>query len=593
MELIKVENLTFTYPGETKKALDNVSFSIQEGDFCLVFGKSGCGKTTLFRQLKRELAPHGEKCGNIYYKGKLQEELSDRDAAGKIGFVLQNPESQIVMDKVWHELAFGLENMGVPQKVIGSRVGEMANFFGIHQWFHKKTAELSGGQKQLLNLASVLLMQPELIILDEPTSQLDPIAAADFLSILKKLNRELGITILISEHRLEEVFPMADKVMIMEDGKLLMEDRPRNIGARLKEMHQAEELMLGLPSAMRIFHSFAKKDACPMTVREGRAYLQKNFHQRVTSVLQLDLKKRKMFGIDDTVETTSASLICREKDSWHGLRSQAVINKEQPVIQLKNLWFRYKKELPDVLSGAELNVYKGEIVSILGGNASGKTTLLSVIAGGAKAYRGTVCIQGKKIKEYKNGSLYRNNLALLPQDPKSVFVKQTVREDYHEIRKVMNLEKEVFAKKIEEISQLLQITHLLDKHPYDLSGGEQQKCALGKMLLLNPKILLLDEPTKGIDAASKYHLGELLQKLAKTGVTILMVTHDVEFSAEVSDRCGLFFDGNLTSVDTPVEFFKGNTFYTTAANRLSKRIYEDAITCEDVIALCKENGVRV
>ncbi len=588
MKLINVENLTFTYPNEASRALSNVSFSINEGDFCLVFGKSGCGKTTLFRQLKRELAPHGEKCGNIYYRGKLQEELSDREAAGKIGFVLQNPESQIVMDKVWHELAFGLENMGVSQKVIRSRVGEMANFFGIHQWFHKKTAELSGGQKQLLNLASVLLMQPELIILDEPTSQLDPIAAADFLSILKKLNRELGITILISEHRLEEVFPMADKVIIMEDGELLMEDSPRNIGARLKEIHQSEELMKGLPSAMRIFHSFAEKDACPMTVREGRAYLQKRFHQKITSISQLDVKNGAESATEDDVKIASVTGDCKKKNSVKGLR-----NSQQPVISLENVWFRYKKELPDVLSGTELDVYAGEIVSILGGNGSGKTTLLSVIAGGAKAYRGTVCIHGKKMKEYKNGSLYRNNLALLPQDPKTVFVKQTVREDYVEIRKVMTLGKEEFAKKIEEVASLLSITHLLDKHPYDLSGGEQQKCALGKMLLLNPKILLLDEPTKGIDAASKYHLGELLKKLAGTDVTVLMVTHDVEFSAEVSDRCGLFFDGNMTSLDTPVEFFKGNTFYTTAANRLSKAIYEDAITCEDVITLCKENGVKV
>lgn len=560
MEIIKVDNLTFTYPNETKKALNKVSFSIEEGEFCLVFGRSGCGKTTLFRQLKRELAPHGEKCGNIYYRGKLQEELSEREGVSKIGFVLQNPESQIVMDKVWHELAFGLENMGVSQRVIRSRVGEMANFFGIHPWFHKKTGELSGGQKQLLNLASVLLMQPELIILDEPTSQLDPIAAADFLSMLKKLNRELGITILISEHRLEEVFPMADKVMIMEEGELLLEDSPRRAGVRLKEIHQSEELVRGLPSAMRIFHSFAAENACPVTVREGRAYLQKHFHQNVAVVPRGNV--------------------------------QEVFEKKEPVISLKNVWFRYKKELPDVLSGTELKVYKGEIVSILGGNASGKTTLLSVIAGAGKAYRGTICIQGKKLKEYKNGSLYRNNLVLLPQDPKTVFVKQTVGEDYDEIRKVMAENKETFGKKVGDVTELLGISHLLNKHPYDLSGGEQQKCALGKMLLLEPKVLLLDEPTKGIDAASKYHLGELLRKLAKSGVTILMVTHDVEFAAEVSDRCGLFFDGKLSSLDTPVQFFKGNTFYTTAANRLSKGIYEDAITCEDVITLCKENGVK-
>lgn len=589
MELVRVEGLTFEYPQEKKKALDQVSFSIEEGQFVLVFGTSGCGKTTLFRQLKRELAPKGQREGHIYFRGKEQQELSDLEAAAKIGFVQQNPESQIVMDKVWHELAFGLENLGVPQNTIRGRVAEMANFFGIQQWFHKNTTELSGGQKQLLNLASVLLMQPELIILDEPTSQLDPIAAADFLSVLRKLNRELGITILISEHRLEEVLPMADKVLVMEEGRILFEGKPRTIGAALEEAHGAGGLMNGLPSAMRIFHSYETKDNCPMTVREGRTFLQQHFHNKITSVREISRFSEKEEPKNIQAASVDGAQEIRSVTERFGRKKT---QKTQPVICAEELWFRYQRELPDVLAGASLQVQKGEIIGILGGNGSGKTTLLNAIAGGITPYRGTISIQGKKIKEYKNGSLYRNNLALLPQDPKTVFVKQTIREEYQEIQKVMGEDLETFSHKTEQMVERLGIRHLMNKHPYDLSGGEQQKCALGKILLLEPKLLFLDEPTKGIDVVSKTSLGNLLKELSAAGVTILMVTHDVEFAAQIAHRCGLFFDGCMTALDAPRAFFKENTFYTTAASRISREFFEDAITCEEVSALCKENGVK-
>ena len=238
MELLKVENLSFTYPGQDKPALRQVSFTVNSGEFVVLCGESGCGKTTLLRLLKRELAPHGERTGEISYLGCPQQELDERTAACEIGFVMQNPENQIVMDKVWHELAFGLENMGLPQQKIRRRVGEMACFFGIDEWFRKETHHLSGGQKQLLNLASIMAMQPKLLILDEPTSQLDPIAASDFIGTLVKLNRELGTTILMTEHRLEEVFPAADKAGVMEEGKMLLWDVPRTVGTGLREFRE-------------------------------------------------------------------------------------------------------------------------------------------------------------------------------------------------------------------------------------------------------------------------------------------------------------------------------------------------------------------
>lgn len=562
MELLKVENLSFTYPrqsGDTspeKEALHQVSLQIQEGDFVVVCGESGCGKTTLLRMLKRELAPAGQKQGAIFFSGREQSELSDREAACEIGFVLQNPENQTVTDKVWHELAFGLENMGIPTPVIRRRVAEMACFFGIDDWFRKKTSQLSGGQKQLLNLASVMAMQPRLLILDEPTSQLDPIAASDFINTLVKINKELGLTILLTEHRLEDVFPVADQVMVMEKGQLLYMGSPREVGKNLKQAKENHKMLLGLPSAVRIYQGLDEIEvSCPLTVREGRNFIREEYDNRITRIER---------------------------------KQEAIIG--EIAMRMKEVCFRYEKDTPDVLENVELTVYKGEILSLLGGNGAGKTTLLSVISGANIAYKGKIEIFGKRLKKYKGKELYVRNLVSLPQNPQTVFLKMTVREDYEELRNVLEYSKEEMQKAITEVSKRLEISHLLDRHPYDLSGGEQQKAAIGKVLLLQPKFLLLDEPTKGIDAWAKKQLGILLGELKQQGITILMVTHDVEFAAEVSDRCGLFFDHQVVSVDKPEEFFCNNNYYTTAANRISRQQYENAITCEEVIALCKRNG---
>lgn len=552
MEILRIENLSFRYPGTEKRAVDSIDLSVNDGEFIVVCGESGCGKTTLLRLLKRELAPAGEKSGNIFYRGTRQEELDGRTAAAEIGYVLQNPDNQIVTDKVWHELAFGLENIGVPTEVIRRRVGEMASYFGIQEWFRKKTDELSGGQKQLLNLASVMVMQPKILILDEPTSQLDPIAASDFISTLKKLNRELGLTVILVEHRLEEVFPTADRVVLMDGGRVLLYDSPVNVGKRLGEMQNSHPMLLGLPSAVRIFNALHIDYVCPLTVREGRDFLERHF------------------AADENAITVGE-----------------YTHSDEAAIELKKVWFRYERDLPDVLRGTSLTVYGGEFYCILGGNGTGKTTTLNVISGLNKAYRGKVIINGKPIKEYRGNSLYRNNLAFLPQNPQTVFIKETVREDYSEILETLGISKDERTEMIEAVTARVGISHLLEKHPYDLSGGEQQKCALAKMLLLKPKILLLDEPTKGLDAYSKHTLKNILADLMSDGMTILAVTHDVEFAAENADRCALFFDGEILSADVPEKFFSENNFYTTAANRIARQLCRNAVTCEQVVAFCE------
>lgn len=553
MAWIQIENLSFSYPNTKERALERVNLEIQEGEFVLVCGVSGCGKSTLLRHIKREITPHGSKTGAVYYRGIDIEKLERRIAASEVGFVMQNPESQIVTDTVWHELAFGLENLGIKTSEIRRKVAEMASFFGIDGWFRKSIDELSGGQKQLLNLASVMAMQPKILVLDEPTAQLDPIAAQDFLATIAKINRELAVTVILSEHRLEEVFQMADRVVVMEKGKIVCFDTPEQTAKRLANRKDKQTIFKGLPSAIRIYSEIRLGDSCPLSVRDGRKWLDK---------YMIPVKR-----VDDLVND----------------RAQ----RQKPVLEAKEIWFKFSKEGHDILQGLSLKAYSGEILCVLGGNGTGKTTMLRVISGLLKQYRGKVVINGKKIEDFKGKELYRNNLALLPQNPIALFVGDTVLEDLAEAASVLGVDKNTLSIEIDRVAQELRITKLFDRHPYDLSGGEQQKVALAKLLLLNPKILLLDEPTKGLDAESKEELGKILKRLGNQEVAMVIVTHDIEFAAEYADHCAMMFDGDIVSEGKAKEFFAGNNFYTTAANRMARGIFPNAVTCEDVIEQCK------
>ena len=556
MEIFQIENLSFSYPQTEKKAVDNLNLTLNAGDFALLCGESGCGKSTLLKLIKRQLAPFGEKSGRIMLSGVPQEELDEREEVRRIGFVMQDPESQIVTDTVWHELAFGLENLGEPTQVIRRRVAEMASYFGIEAWFYKKTTELSGGQKQLLNLASVMAMQPEILLLDEPTAQLDPIAAADFIGTVKKLNRELGLTVLMVEHRLEEVFPLADRVLIMQNGKLCFDAPPQNAG-EFFESYPNHPMRASLPCAMRIFSALGEKGESPLTVRQGRRFISENYKNDI-----------------NTLEITR-----QEQNS-------------ETLLELKELWFRYKKELPDVLKGVSLKIKKAEHFCILGGNGAGKSTMLSVAAGLLKPYRGKVILNGKPIERLSKSELYKKNIALLPQDPKSVFTENSLLEDMRAFGKTMEISENELNGRISEITEMLGLGQLLDSHPLDMSGGEQQKAALAKLLLSEPQVLLLDEPTKGIDAFSKQTLIDIIIGLKKKGVTVVTVTHDVEFAAAAADRCGMFFSGELMSVDAPESFFAENSFYTTAANRIARGYFNNAVLCEHIVELCRMNGKK-
>lgn len=542
---LSLQKFGFTYPQSERPALADISLTVYPGEFIILCGSSGCGKTTLLRQCKPALASHGTKAGKILFDGQPLELLSARDAAAKIGFVQQSPENQIVTDRVWHELAFGLESLGYDTPAIRLRVAEMASFFGIQEWFYRSVSELSGGQKQLLALASVMVMQPSFLILDEPTSQLDPIAAAEFLTTVGKINRELGVTVLLTEHRLEEAFPLCSRAVVLDKGRLLCEGKPQQIGKVLRENDHS--MYCAMPAPMRIWAAVENGLPCPVTVQEGREWMA-----------QMEVKSP--LPKERTVQRNTA-----------------------PSIALEGVWFRYAPNACDVLKGVDFMAYPGEISAILGGNGTGKTTLLSLIAALNKPDRGKVKINGADIQKMPAGRLYDHLLGVLPQNPQALFTEKTVEEDLMEILSGYGLSKSQRRERAYSMARLCRLTGLLHSHPYDLSGGEQQRAALAKVLLLKPKILLLDEPTKGLDAEFKRIFAEILYELAAAGVTVVMVSHDIEFCAEHADRCALFFDGSVVTEAPPRTFFSGNSFYTTAVNRMARHVLPDAVTAADVI----------
>lgn len=537
MNTYQIKGLSFSYPEQEQPALKQMDLTIEQGAFVVLCGSSGSGKSTLLRQLKPLLAPHGKRTGTILFEGRPVEQMDQRMQSQQIGFVMQSPDNQIVTDKVWHELAFGLESLGVPSIEIRRRVAEMASFFGIQNWFYKDVQTLSGGQKQILNLAAVMVLQPHVLILDEPTSQLDPIAASDFLSMLSKINKELGTTIIITEHHLEEVMALATMVVVMEQGSLLCAGTPQQVGQYLKDA--GHHMFQAMPAAMQIWAAVENDLPCPLTVRDGRDWLQRY----------------------------------AEDHELYPLPPASIPHSAGPaVIKMEEVWYGYDKGTPDVIKGLSLTVKQGEFLALLGSNGTGKTTSLKLLQGLLKPDRGTIQLTGI--------------VGLLPQNPQALFIGKTVWEDLQELFATSSLPQEEQQVRLQQVISLCRLSHLLQRHPYDLSGGEQQRAALAKILLLEPQILLLDEPSKSLDAQFAQTLAQILQQLLQKGITIVMVSHDIEFCAHYAHRCALFFDGAIVAEDTPRKFFSGNRFYTTAANRMARTMLPEAVTTDDVILAC-------
>ncbi len=552
MEKIRIENLTFQYPLSNNTALRGINLTINKSEFILVCGKSGCGKSTLLRHMKKSMVPYGAKSGDVLIDGTKVEEQEDSLSASQIGYVQQNPDNQLVTDKVWHELAFGLENLGLPNSVIKRRVAEMASYFGIQNWFRMNVADLSGGQKQLLNLASVMAMQPEVLILDEPASQLDPIAATDFLNTVYRINRDLGTTIILSEHRLEEVFPMADQVIVLDEGMVKTKGSPREVALDLRNHH----MFNGMPHVIRIFADteYVTEKNLPLTVREGRMLLDEILEKKDNEYLR-------SIPIDSIQEGV-------------GPQDEEVPNT--PIVSIKDAFFRYDKNGLDILRGLNLNIPRGRLNCLLGGNGSGKSTLLKAIIGIINPQRGKIIISSDE------------KVALVPQNPQALFTEITVEEEMYEGMAYMSMEEDERIRKTDEMLDLMGISHLKKANPYDLSGGEQQRLAIGKVMTYEPTLLLLDEPTKGLDPFFKTTLGDILRKLTRNDTTVFMVSHDIDFCASYGDQCAMFFDGEISAIGDSHDFFRGNSFYTTTANKLSRKWRDDLVLSHEVRQWLKE-----
>lgn len=552
MALLSIRGLTFRYSSSAAPVLEDVDLEVRSGEYLCLLGPSGCGKTTLLRHLKTALAPHGMRTGAVFLDGRPLEDITFREQAARIGFVMQNPDEQLVTDKVWHELAFGLENLGTDPDAMRLRVAEIASYFGMQGWLHRDVAQLSGGQKQLLNLAAVMALQPEILVLDEPTAQLDPLAAEEFLSLVGRLNRELGIAVVMAEHRLEPICGRADTLAVMDGGRIVCCAEPA-VAAEELYSHRSPAIA-ALPAPAQVFFAVGEGGRCPLTVREGRQWLEDRVAAHPPARNVLDSPPFECCG--------------------------------PFAVEVRDLWFRYGRNQDDVLRGVDLQIPQGSLFALVGANGAGKSTLLKSICGSVKPYRGTVEVMGRKVAKWKDEELFRGVLAMVPQDPQNLFAKDTARSELLEMLPAGS-GASACKEPIEEVSELCALDGLLERHPYDLSGGEQQRLALAKALLTKPRVLLLDEPAKGLDCSAKEKLGAILRGLAAQGVCIVMVSHDVEFCACNADAAALLFDGAVAAVDASRRFFGANSFYTTAASRMSRPFFQGAVTVGDVVELCR------
>ncbi|WP_304596914.1 ABC transporter ATP-binding protein [Adlercreutzia caecimuris] len=635
MALLALDRVTFAYPGAAAPALDGVSLAFPAGSYTLIAGLSGCGKTTLLRTLKTPLAPAGRWEGVVRCDGVPLAEISLRDQARRIGFVMQEPDAQIVCDSVEAELAFGLENVGAPREVIGLKVAEVASFFGIHPWLHRRTASLSGGQKQLLNLAAVLALGPEVLVLDEPTSQLDPLAADEFLAAVRRVNRELGVTVVMAEHRLEGTLADADQLAVLEDGRVAAAGEPRAVAGRLCAVKSP--MAAALPAAVRVWFAVegtgsrvgegpSAEDGCgstdgrrvgeggcdaaapapagtvsadtsaraPLTVREGRAWLAARERRRAADGAPEGIPS---FPPGETGAIGAPGGACAPAP---GAENGPKAN-DLAALRLRDVWFRYEREAPDVLRGFSLDVRAGSVTALIGANGAGKSTVLRAACGLARPYRGSVEVLGQRLRR-RGAAPAAGPVALLPQDPTLLFSRETVCEeladggpDARDAEALSSDARSVetssaTASAMAEAVALCALEPLMGAHPLDLSGGERQRVALAKVLLARPRLLLLDEPGKGIDAAFKAELGALLRQVAAEGATVLIATHDLDFCARWADEAALVFDGAVAAAASPCTLLSRADFYTTAASRMARDFIPDAVTVDDIVEACRREG---
>lgn len=599
--IIQIRDLTFAYAAGDEPVLSDINIDIGSGEFVIIMGSSGSGKTTLLKMLKRNMIPAGRYSGRVYIYGKEADKLTDRENAAGIGYVSQDPDNQIVTDKVWHELAFGLENLGMDNVTIRKKVAEMSEYFGITGWYDREVSKLSGGQKQILNLASVMVMQPGILLLDEPTANLDPLAAIRFLDVVKRINQELGVTVVMVEHNLEHIYADADRIIAIDKGRVAANSSPKKAATDI--IAAGSFLIEGLPVASRLYSGYNKKngnsvvsynnvnidsnnkdnhillDEIPLTVKEGRRWYV-NYKKVYGKDIIKDKDKINNFAGKGIINDKVIKKDVLEEDNITGNKNKKRIgfikknnlenkssrkntdNIENTVCQLKNVSYSYNKKLPYIIDGVDVSFKEGRITAILGGNGAGKSTMLKLIAGIIKPVRGKI-ISNKRI-------------IMLPQDPKAVFTEVSVEEELAEVLMdkgngiYNNMPMEDKREIVEQIIEEFGLNDIRKNNPYDISGGQQEKLAIAKVLLLKPEVLLLDEPTNGLDPYFKKTLGKLLKKINADGVTIIIVSHDLEFVDSFCDDVIMLFDRKVAAQDSTHKFLRDNMFYTTNYYRIIK-----------------------
>lgn len=599
--IIQIRDLTFAYAAGDEPVLSDINIDIGSGEFVIIMGSSGSGKTTLLKMLKRNMIPAGRYSGRVYIYGKEADKLTDRENAAGIGYVSQDPDNQIVTDKVWHELAFGLENLGMDNVTIRKKVAEMSEYFGITGWYDREVSKLSGGQKQILNLASVMVMQPGILLLDEPTANLDPLAAIRFLDVVKRINQELGVTVVMVEHNLEHIYADADRIIAIDKGRVAANSSPKKAAADI--IAAGSFLIEGLPVASRLYSGYNKKngnsvvsynnvnidsnnkdnhilsDEIPLTVKEGRRWYV-NYKKVYGKDITKDKDKINNFAGKSIINDKVIKKDVLEEDNITGNKNKKRIgfikknnlenkssrkntdNIENTVCQLKNVSYSYNKKLPYIIDGVDVSFKEGRITAILGGNGAGKSTMLKLIAGIIKPVHGKI-ISNKRI-------------IMLPQDPKAVFTEVSVEEELAEVLMdkgngiYNNMPMEDKREIVEQIIEEFGLNDIRKNNPYDISGGQQEKLAIAKVLLLKPEVLLLDEPTNGLDPYFKKTLGKLLKKINADGVTIIIVSHDLEFVDSFCDDVIMLFDRKVAAQDSTHKFLRDNMFYTTNYYRIIK-----------------------
>ncbi|MCP8861873.1 ABC transporter ATP-binding protein [Latilactobacillus curvatus] len=547
VDIAQIKQFNFQYALATQQNLKDINLTVQTGDFITLAGNSGSGKTTLLRQLKKELWPVGKRSGEIIFEGQPLADLSQGLSAQKIGMVFQNPDNQLVMDTVIQELAFSLENIGEKSANIQKRIAELVSFLGFQDLLYASVHDLSGGQKQLVNLASVLILQPDLLLLDEPTAQLDPIATKEFISLLQRVHDELGITVIISEHQLDDILPLSNQLWLMDGGEITYQGPVAGGLAAIWAQPALREFVPDVPHVFLQNELIAPADiaALPLTVVSGKQLIER-----------------------------------RQWQLTHTKREIAT-NDQATILQAKHVSFQYEKNDPYVLDQLNLEVHTGDWLAIVGKNGTGKSTLLKLLIGLLQPRHGAIKLQGKKIGKWAQAELFKT-VGYLSQTPSDHFSYDSVRQEF--IERARQLKRATPEQVAEEMLAKLGLQTLAERNPQDASGGEQQLIALGIVLLAQPQLLLLDEPTKGLDPIRKRALGELLTRLQAEGLTLIMASHDMAFSARLASQCALLFDGTIVSEEEPYAFFAHNFFYTTTINRMLRSQLPEALNWEEVHA---------